>query len=124
MLLGALLEGESGALYRGQMRQLLVYKARSRMLMDTSEFLRHVRCFSRYRCHRALAPRVYPDGRFIFPCPNLCRRDINVLRACSWSRLMEIVGQCDGTCDMQCFLPCYLETSLLVRHPFSILREL
>lgn len=120
----ALLTGEPGRRYREIVDRVLACKSMNQAVLDIRPFLEHIKTFRSYRCYPTLAPRVYPDGSFVFPCPRLCRDRLNVLREASWQKLMEAVCDRDWACETPCFLPCYLETSLLVRHPFSILREL
>ena len=116
--------GQYAAKYRRTIGHVLKYNRSSNVAVDIKPVLEHMKTFEGYTCYPSLTPRVYPDGSFIFPCPTLCKRGVNVLAAGSWPRLMEAAGNDEWACDAPCFLPCYLETSLLVRHPLSILKEL
>jgi len=122
--IAALREGEIGARYARAIRALAARKRKDRAILDLAPFLRHIASFRSFRCFPSLAPRVYPDGSFIYPCPRLTQRQLKVLEFESWGKLVEAAGEGSVACTRQCFLPCYLETSLLVTHPLSALREL
>jgi len=120
----ALRTGETAARYSRAIQALVDRKPKDRVILDLMPFLMHIAAFRSFRCFPALAPRVYPDGTFIYPCPRLSRRNLKVLQLGSWRWLIEAAGEGDGVCEGGCFLPCFLETSLLVTHPFSAVREL
>ena len=122
-----LARGETRRRYTRMMEGLARLKGRGNTLVDIQPFLEHLATFKEIRCYPEVAPRVHADGSFIHPCPVRCRENINVLAAGSWSDLVaeaELRNDSSQVCTSPCFLPCYVETSLLVRHPFSLFSEL
>jgi MoaA/NifB/PqqE/SkfB family radical SAM enzyme len=122
-----LLRGDTFRRYTRMMDSLVRRKARGNTLLDIRPFLEHLATFKKIRCHPEVAPRVYADGSFVHPCPNLCRQKTNVLAAGSWRDLIaeaEIRNHASPKCSNPCFLPCYVETSLLIQQPFSLLAEM
>ena len=113
--------------YRRMMEGLIQNKRSRNSLMDLGAFLEHLTEFRPVRCHPSIAPRVYADGSFIHPCPNRCRQPLDVRGAGSWKALIVEASRLNDDlrgCTSPCFLPCYVETSLLVRKPFALLRNL
>jgi MoaA/NifB/PqqE/SkfB family radical SAM enzyme len=116
--------GEGREQYRFALNDLLLKKAQGTRLMDLASFLEHIKTFEPYTCYPELSARIYPDGSFVSPCPTLSTSEMNVLRARSWKRLREATNGNGMVCNRPCFLPCYLETSLMMRHPIELFREL
>jgi MoaA/NifB/PqqE/SkfB family radical SAM enzyme len=122
-----LVRGETYRRYTRMMEAMARLKRKGNTLVDIRPFLEHLATFKKMRCYPTVAPRVYADGSFIHPCPNRCREKTNVLAAGSWGELIreaELRNDSSAECTRPCFLPCYVETSLLVRHQFSLLSEL
>jgi MoaA/NifB/PqqE/SkfB family radical SAM enzyme len=110
--------------YINVITKILETKSKNNVILDIRPFLEHLKNFQSFKCYPSLSARVYPDGSFIFPCPNLCNNIINVFEAGSWENIMKAIGNKRQPCFTSCFLPCYLETSLLIKHPFSLMKEL
>ncbi len=120
-----LLEPGTRERYKRLLDQLLAHKSSRNTLVDTRPFLQHLRDFRPMRCYPDVVPRVYPDGSVPSPCPARSVGLLNLLAVGRWKELMaKTKNGRPASCRRPCFLPCYLETSLLVRHPFALLREL
>jgi MoaA/NifB/PqqE/SkfB family radical SAM enzyme len=113
--------------FRCVMDRVIEHKKKTNKVVDIVPFLEHLRDFRPARCHPEVSARVYADGSLIHPCPNYCNETVDVLTAGSWKDLQDAADNRNPVpehCERPCFLPCYLETSLLVRYPLSLLREL
>jgi MoaA/NifB/PqqE/SkfB family radical SAM enzyme len=103
--------------YAAVIEGLIRDKHRSRTIMDTTAYLSHIRFFQPFSCLPWLTPRVYPNGKLLYPCPILSYSVYDVLEIGSWKELeRKILTAYDAhvVCARQCFLPCYLETSTLI----------
>jgi len=120
---GELMYGDTPDRYRKLLDDLLMLKNHSKVLMDIRPFLQHIKTFEKYQCFPEASARIYPDGSYIHPCPNLHHYKQNILEAGSWKNLKQDLNSDQTVCDHPCYLPCYLETSLILKHPLSFLRE-
>jgi MoaA/NifB/PqqE/SkfB family radical SAM enzyme len=113
--------------YQSLINQLIQFKRKNRTIMDTFDFLAHIRDFSSFTCYPYLTPRVYPNGDLAGPCPVIDQKRYNLLEIGSWEKAYQKMIRDFGknySCPQSCFLPCYLETSTLLIHPWRSLREL
>jgi MoaA/NifB/PqqE/SkfB family radical SAM enzyme len=113
--------------YQSIINQLIQFKQKNETIMDTLDFLIHIRDFSSYSCYPYLTPRVYPDGNLAGPCPVINQNQYNLLEIGSWEKAFHTMIRDFGvtySCKHGCFLPCYLETSTLLIHPWQSLKEL
>jgi MoaA/NifB/PqqE/SkfB family radical SAM enzyme len=78
--------------YINVITKILETKSKNNVILDIRPFLEHLKNFQSFKCYPSLSARVYPDGSFIFPCPNLCNNIINVFEAGSWENIMKAIG--------------------------------
>jgi MoaA/NifB/PqqE/SkfB family radical SAM enzyme len=116
------LNGKDKERYQNLINQILKDKGKNNAIFDIKPFLEHIKTFKKFDCYPSLTPRVYPNGDFIFPCPKLYKNKLNVLESGSWDKIRKFMEKEKQACKKQCFLPCYIETSLLIKHPFSLLK--
>lgn len=113
--------------YQSMLEQIIYWKQGDSTIMDTEEFLRHIKTFKSFKCYPFLTPRIYPNGELIAPCPFIQKIRLNLLTFNSWDEVLQQVTPQIGnnfTCNTPCFLPCYLETSTLLNNLPQTLREL
>ena len=113
--------------YVAMIDHLIKLKSQNGTVMDTSEFLSHIRDFKTFRCHPYLTPRIYPDGKLVGPCPVISEKSYPLLEIGSWEKAFAALRTDFGDnyqCPKNCYLPCYLETSTLMVHPRESLKEL
>jgi len=113
--------------YQALVDTIVARKRRSPAVMDTFAYLRHIRSFLPFKCYPWLTPRVYPNGRLMYPCPVLNYSEYDILQMGPWEALEDIILTTHGPevrCERQCFLPCYLEASTVHSHMLSSAVEL
>jgi MoaA/NifB/PqqE/SkfB family radical SAM enzyme len=106
---------------------LIKLKAENGTVMDTSEFLLHIRDFRTFHCYPYLTPRIYPDGKLVGPCPVIIEKSYPLLEIGSWEKAFAALRTDFGDnylCPRNCYLPCYLETSTLMVHPWESFKKL
>lgn len=113
--------------YHSTIDRLVTLKSQNGRVMDTTEFLSHIREFRSFRCYPYLTPRIYPNGDLVGPCPVIAEKRYPMLELGSWEKAYQALITDFGKnyrCPSNCFLPCYLETSTLMIHPWQSLKEL
>ncbi len=112
--------------YRSLVNRMLTWKQNDPTLMDTVQFLNHIKTFEPFNCYPYLTPRIYPNGELIAPCPSIRKVRLNLLNFNSWDEAFQQAIKNEGTgfrCAASCFLPCYLETSTLLSNLPQTFRE-
>lgn len=114
--------------YRGLMDKIMEEKRKGRSVFMSFRYLEALKDFKPFRCYPLLTPRVDPLGNFWYPCRQLENKPINLLEVGSYKKAIEKAIEKFGPpphhCKEKCYMNCYIETSNLVRHPFSTLIDL
>jgi len=118
-----LLVPETRTRYRAALDALIDDKQRRDVLLDTPHVLERLRALQPSACHPDLVARVYPDGTVPLPCPPRAAAWPNLLEGESWRALRAGAEGCDRPCPRPCLVPGPLTASMLVSHPFALLRE-
>lgn len=107
---------------------IMKLKSRGMKVLETMDFLKGVRNFSRFKCLPSLYQRVNPLGELEYPCMILSKGEkVKVLDHPTMKSALHAagtkfdIGRLD--CDNRCHLSCYMETSRAVTNPLAVLRE-
>jgi molybdenum cofactor biosynthesis enzyme MoaA len=95
--------------YHSVIDYLITLKSQSGTVMDTSEFLSHIREFTPFPCYPYLTPRIFPNGELVGPCPIIAEKKYPLLELGSWEKAYQTLITDFGKnyqCPKNCFLPC------------------
>ncbi len=113
--------------YASLVGQVIAAKARGARVLGVPDYLRGIRDLAAFKCHPMLMPTVRPDGQLYYPCLDLVRGTVDVLRAGRFRRALEQVGAAaepPDNCEDRCHIFCHMALSLLQRRPLAALGEL
>lgn len=114
------------ARYANLIDRLLALKKAGANISGSYGYYRNIRDFDPYHCIPTLIPRILPDGTILYPCRPAGERGGNILDFGSWERALGDAARANGgfgPCDRSCRIRCYIEPSLLMRNPFTFMRE-
>ncbi len=118
------LTGELQQQYQEIIDDVIALKKSGKPVLVTLRFLKTVRDFKPFRCHPFLTPRILPNGDLLYPCEHLRTSNTSLVKAESFNAAAQTLReQSKSLCKKSCYLGCYMEPSLVVEHPFDIIKE-
>ncbi len=112
--------------YRELINAIIERKPRKRSVLGILKYFSGIRDFNTFRCYPLLMPTIRPDGKLYYPCIEIKKAEIDVLKAGSYSRALSAARKQASfpACKDRCHIFCHMGLSLLQRHPWEALREM
>ncbi len=112
--------------YRSFIREIMELKKRNPLISGTRYFFQNILKLSPFECYPSVVARVNANGDVSWPCRPLKTVAGNLLESGSFDATVKEGIRKHGilnACDKNCQVRCYIESSLLVKHPFALVRE-
>ncbi len=112
--------------YQDFIKEVLDRKKETKLISGTRYFFRNILSLEPFACYPQVIGRITATGDLYWPCRPLHTFAGNLLEIGSYDKTVKegikkygILNACNKNCQMRC----YIESSVLVKHPLSLVRE-